>query len=738
MSLLSRNTGGRRVARTAAVTAGTLLVWLVVSAIPAAAVTTCSAGSPGGVGTINVGTDDKVVVRIVAGAYELSINGGAFAACGLGTVAATDDLLVIGSDAGNETFTFLFPDDFIAENNIVDLGNGADSLILEYGGLTTPVVADPGSNDDLNLGTADGGTTVGDLNFGGQADLRVDDAETLIVNGGNGNDLLDAGNFAGMGGNAGVVVANDIPAAADPLGANLTLNGGNGDDFLVSGNGNDNFQGGPGADGVSYEASAAGVTVDLTASTGTGMGADTLADVQDAFGSAEDDTITGNSLDNELFGDDGDDTIDGVAGNDIVDGEGDDDTVTGGDGNDDVSGGDGDDVLEEGAATSGADSLHGDADEDALNYGARTTNTIIRPGAGAVSGQDTNADGDASDNPGDERDSIDTDIEQYITGSGNDTHVGAGHDETFTPGAGDDSVDGNGGIDTLDQSDAPGDVTFDLPLGTSTGNGADTFADIESAMGGDGNDTVIWDGIVALVNFNGGDGVDTVDASSSTANVNVNLSTIDGGTCAAAVPPTCQTVENATGGSGNNILTGNVLNNTLIGNDGNDNITAGTGNDTVEGGQGNDILNDGGGADVLTYRNAPAGVTVDTANGFASGGDGEDTIGCCFETVLGSDFNDDITGGQTAFDLPNTLKGFGGNDAITGTNSTDTIRGGAGNDELRAGGGDDLVAGSGGNDLLIGSNGDDRLKGGGGNDHGVGGKGFDVCKGTETEQSCEA
>jgi Ca2+-binding RTX toxin-like protein len=58
-------------------------------------------------------------------------------------------------------------------------------------------------------------------------------------------------------------------------------------------------------------------------------------------------------------------------------------------------------------------------------------------------------------------------------------------------------------------------------------------------------------------------------------------------------------IENATGGTGNDRLTGNTLNNTLNGGDGNDQLQGLGGNDTLWGGAGNDILNGGIGNDSL-------------------------------------------------------------------------------------------------------------------------------------------
>ncbi len=736
MHLLSRGDGGgrrRTLASAAVVTAGTLLVWLVVTAIPAMAATTCASGtSVTANDTLNVavGTDDHVVLAVgtgaapfagAAGDYNISVNGGAFAAC-TGTVGSNIVYVnVTGSDAGAETLTLLDPTATFGGNNMVsstnvsvDLGNGTDTLVLEYGGLASPAVADPGTNDSLRLGTSAGGALVGDLNANGNADLRIDNAENIVVDGGAGDDTLDAGNLAGI--TATSTIANftgdDIPAASSPFAANLTLSGGNGDDTLVSGDGNDNFQGGPGSDTVSYAAASGPVTVDLTAATGTGMGSDTLADVQNAIGGPFADTITGNSLDNVLQGGDGNDTIDGGTGND---------TLFGQDGNDTIVGG---------SSANGADTISGGNGNDTLDYSGRTNSLYVAPGGGAVSGE-----GGCPLASTCEHDDVAADIENFILGSGNDTFVGSGNGETVQPGPGDDTVDGGGGFDYLDLSDAAGPAVFDTVAGTATGDGNDTFQNMEGFIGTPADDTLIGDqttlqtggpvcGGPMTLDFIGGGGTDTVDGSSGTGSECIDLNQFTG-----------HSVENAIGGSGDDTIAGNVLGNVLTGGDGFDTIDGYGGNDTLEGGLGNDLLDTGAacnvpgcntGADTVSFVHATGGEDIDNQLGFATGPDGQDSLGF-FAIVLGSNFNDSIRAGQNAFGLNQRIMGRGGDDDIVGSNSSDLLVGGAGNDTIRAGGGDDTLKGMKGNDLLVG---------GPGFDIGWGGTGMDTCRGVEVTHSC--
>lgn len=60
------------------------------------------------------------------------------------------------------------------------------------------------------------------------------------------------------------------------------------------------------------------------------------------------------------------------------------------------------------------------------------------------------------------------------------------------------------------------------------------------------------------------------------------------------------TIENASGGSGNDVLLGNAVANTLTGNDGNDTLFGRGGNDLLIGGEGADTIFGGDGVDVIT------------------------------------------------------------------------------------------------------------------------------------------
>lgn len=155
-------------------------------------------------------------------------------------------------------------------------------------------------------------------------------------------------------------------------------------------------------------------------------------------------------------------------------------------------------------------------------------------------------------------------------------------------------------------------------------------------------------------------------------------------------------IENALGGTGNDLIIGNSLNNHIDGNVGDDKLFGGIGNDSLIGNSGRDQLEGGTGDDVLTDTEG-ASVIIDT---------------------LGRDYIE--TGAQndhiTAFEGADTIISGTGDDTIAAGNASDTIfagdgndiviadhseRFGRGNDTINAGAGDDLIEGGNGSDTFI-------------------------------------
>jgi Ca2+-binding RTX toxin-like protein len=200
-------------------------------------------------------------------------------------------------------------------------------------------------------------------------------------------------------------------------------------------------------------------------------------------------------------------------------------------------------------------------------------------------------------------------------GAGNDNITAGDGNDTITTGDGNDIVNAGGGNDSVDTG-----AGNDQLAG---GNGNDTLtagAGVDLLSGGAGDD--LLDGGLGADKFNGNAGVDTVTYASRTNPVTVDISDAVGEAAddgeVGEKDFVFSDVENLTGGSGNDKLTGstpgpvkplgytpnnklvgNGGNDTLIGLDGNDNLDGGAGNDSIRGGVGNDTITGGVGADSL-------------------------------------------------------------------------------------------------------------------------------------------
>ena len=199
-------------------------------------------------------------------------------------------------------------------------------------------------------------------------------------------------------------------------------------------------------------------------------------------------------------------------------------------------------------------------------------------------------------------------------------------------------------------------------------------------------------------NLNGEGGSDVVDYSDATAKVTVRLwnSTV----ADAAAGDTIAGFEGAIGGSAGDALVGaDAVANFLSGGAGNDLIAGKTGDDTIRGGSGADNLNGEGGTDTLDYTDATAKVTVRLWNSTATDDIATGDVIASFEHVLGGSGNDAIVGAdgvanRIAGNAGNdNLQGRSGNDTLLGGAGNDTMTGGADADtfEFGAGNGIDRV-----------------------------------------------
>jgi Ca2+-binding RTX toxin-like protein len=240
---------------------------------------------------------------------------------------------------------------------------------------------------------------------------------------------------------------------------------------------------------------------------------------------------------------------------------------------------------------------------------------------------------------------------------GDDSLSGRSGDDSLLGGAGDDNLKGGIGNDTLDG-------------GTHT-----------LAATGDGNG--------AVANNAG----DTADYSERTQSINATLSAGDGsvtvdltgnGFGAGDEVDSLLRIENITGGSNDDVISGDELNNTLKGNSGDDTLSGGLGKDYIDGGfhTSGGVQDtgtpDSGRGDTVSYEYLTVSnqsVEVNLIDELAKEKDGsttyEDTVRN-IENVIASEQDDTITGNSTN----NTLDGNKGSDTFYRSAGDDTINGG--------------------------------------------------------------
>jgi Ca2+-binding RTX toxin-like protein len=102
-----------------------------------------------------------------------------------------------------------------------------------------------------------------------------------------------------------------------------------------------------------------------------------------------------------------------------------------------------------------------------------------------------------------------------------------------------------------------------------------------------------------------------------------------------------------------------------------------------------DVVDGKGGVDTLSYVGSNAAVTANLTTGTGTGGWAKKDTYKNLENLIGSRFNDKLTGNAVA----NKLDGAAGSDTIDGSRGNDTLIGGAGNDILTGGLGKDSMTG---------------------------------------------
>ncbi|NBU29839.1 MAG: proprotein convertase P, partial [Caulobacteraceae bacterium] len=255
--------------------------------------------------------------------------------------------------------------------------------------------------------------------------------------------------------------------------------------------------------------------------------------------------------------------------------------------------------------------------------------------------------------------------------SGDDTLNGRDGNDLLDIGAGQATVIGGNGTDTLSflNSDLSGVVASLLLQGAAqTTNGTSTVnaSGIENLSGTAFDDTLTGDAGANVLG--GGAGADTLNGGDGD-----DILLGDGGVTAftqrGASGPITQSDDfavlyaNATDYNGNDILNGGA---------GNDRLVGGGGDDILHGGKGTDTLDGGAGIDTASYRDAAGSVIVNLSSGTSSGADGNDTL-TGIENLTGSNFNDSLIGDAG----DNILLGGNGNDVLEGRAGNDILDGGS-------------------------------------------------------------
>ncbi len=451
-----------------------------------------------------LGTDS---VRIVgtSSSDTFAVNGLGLTINGAGlTLAGIENRTLVGA-AGNDLYQF-----------DTGLPLGLYALDEALGGIDTMDFSSSSLAATLNLGLATSQVINANLSLYLGSTTGFEN-----VIGGLGNDTL-----------TGNTVNNTLSGGN----GNDTLNGARGNDVLLGGQGDDTYLfatastseadsvvelPSEGNDRLSFTSIATPVTLNLGTAAIQSVHADRTLVLNDAAtfeklsGGTNNDVLIGNALDNELVGGAGNDTLSGSSGND---------TLLGGQGNDVY--------VFDAAATTEADLVTESINQgtDTLNFASITTAVRMNLASSAVQNVHTNR--TLKLNAG-------TTFENIIGGSNSDILTGNSLNNTLTGGNGNDTLNGGQGNDVLEGGQGNDSYLFTV---ASTAE-----ADSVVELAGQGTDRLNFSGIATPVTL--GLGVITAQAVHTNRTLTIN---------------DAATFERATGGSNNDILTGNAMNNELV------------------------------------------------------------------------------------------------------------------------------------------------------------------------------
>ncbi|WP_373987441.1 hypothetical protein [Duganella sp. BuS-21] len=628
-----------------------------------------------------------------------------------------------------------------AGNDTMDGGLGDDSYVVDAAGDVVTELANGGIDGvRTTLTTYTLAANVELVEYAGSGNFTgTGNADANVLVGGNGNDKLD-----GMAGSDLLVGGN----------GNDTLLGGAGSDVLQGDAGNDSIDGGAitdkvgntDANYVSYHGSTSGASVNLA--TGVALdglgGTDKLTNINFVIGSAHNDTITGGTAgqlegfeggagDDVINGGDVTDTINQTNNNvamyhhsasavaiDLQAGTADGEssghdmlvniTMVRGSTHDDTLTGSDSGLTEILSGEGGDDTIDGGGGMDIASYDFASSAVNVQLGG--------SGDGTAQDGDGGTDTLIDID---GVRGSRNgDTLSGSDDDnvvENFMGNAGNDVIDGRGGVDGVDYSTSANGVNVNLGTGVALDGlgGTDTLSNIEQVRGSAFNDTLtgsdgndLFEGRGGNDTIDGKGEFDIVDYHASAAAVTVNLGTGVVANDGMGGVDKLISIETVIGSLFGDLLTGSAGTDVLDGLFGNDTLDGGAGADILLGGFGNNNLLGGAGADALISLGG---------KDLLDGGLDSDTAVLPFDfsayTVSRPNATDTVLTNKSDANNVITVRGvenfsfggFGGtamtlaevqanipsdfDDNLVGDGDANTLNGGLGNDRMEGKGGDD-------------------------------------------------